>query len=74
MSHRPNHFPVMQEVVVDHEVCSRAVDRLLYDNIDPNTALNEAASSGQPFYDTTFAFPEAFFWEDMGMALSAGDS
>ena len=65
---RPAHFPVMQTDLVSHEICSRAVDRMLNDNVDPNKVLNEAASSGTPWTDSTFAFPGAFLWEDMKVA------
>jgi len=67
---RPAHFPEMSHKLVSHEVCSRAVDRLLYNNTDPNEALNSSSGSN-PWYDESFAFPSAFYWEDM---LAADDS
>ena len=61
---RPAHFPPMSHTLVDHEVCSRAVDRILYDNVDPNEALN-STSAGSVWTDTTFEFPGAWYWDDM---------
>ena len=47
---------------VTHEICSRAIDRLLDNNIDPNEVLR--ANTGT-WVDSTFGFPDAIFWEDM---------
>ncbi len=47
---------------VDHEICSRSIDRLLHDNIDFNEVLE--ANTGE-WTDTTFTFPDAIFWKDM---------
>ena len=60
----PAHPQFMQLYTVDHEICSRAVDRLLYQNFDPNVSLREH-SKANPWTDTTFPFPTSIFWEDM---------
>ena len=48
-----------------HDICTRAIDRLLLDNIDYNDVL--VANSGD-WTDSTFPFPDAIFWDDMRVA------
>ena len=50
---------------INHEICSRAVDRLRLSNADFNDLITEANASGQPYTDPTFMFPEAIQWDDM---------
>ena len=45
-----------------HEICSRAVDRLIHRNVDFNEIIE--ANTGQ-WTDDTFTFPDAIFWKDM---------
>ena len=47
---------------VTHETCSRAIDRLLLDNVDFNTVLREDTGNWE---DKTFSHPDAILWEDM---------
>ena len=42
---------------INHEICSRAVDRLRLSNPDFNELITQANASGQPYTDQTFAFP-----------------
>ena len=53
-----------------HEICSRAIDRLLHDNVDFNEIIKE--NTGE-WVDETFPFPEAIFWEDMRPRSPAND-
>ena len=55
---------------VNREICSRAVDRLLKDNVDFNEII--AANTGT-WVDETFNFPDAVFWEDMRPEYAVDD-
>ena len=52
---------VLQAPNMTHEICSRAVDRLIHDNVDFNTILE--ANTGE-WKDDTFNGWERVFWED----------
>ena len=67
LSEKPRITPVMPHFLqaaetVTHEICSRAVDRLLRENIDFNVVLRDKTGD---FIDTTFDYPHAIYWEDM---------
>ena len=67
----PAHPPqFMQLDTVNHEICTRAVDRLLYQNFDPKIALRDH-SKDNPWTDHSFSFPSALYWEDMRVVDSS---
>ena len=56
--------------IPSHEVCSRAVDRLLLRNTDFNDVLRENTGSWE---DPEFGFPDAVYWEEMRPTLPMDD-
>jgi hypothetical protein len=63
----------MQSAGLTHEVCSRAIDRLLYKNEDFNSVLKNAGSSPS-WVDESFPFPQAVYWDDMRVDASSDNS
>ena len=55
---------------MNREVCSRAVDRLLKNNIDFNQIIE--ANTGT-WVDETFNFPDAVFWKDRRPEFAVDD-
>ena len=51
--------------LLNKDICHRAVDRLLYKNIDFNDVLRDNTHA---WTDANFAFPTPLFWEDMRVA------
>ena len=55
---------------VTREICSRAKDRMLKDNIDFNDIIAENTGT---WVDETFDFPDAIYWDDMRPEFAADD-
>ena len=56
---------------VTHEICSRAVDRVLHENPDFNTILDD--NSDGDWIDKSFTGWDVVFWPDMRPKYAALD-